>query len=95
MIRSRDIDIVIEEAIGPVRCTVRSRGGVVRAQFDLPKLPERIGDVADDAALACALSLRPEDIGFAATQRRCGALASASPLCRSPRVRPSRARGPT
>ncbi len=64
MIRSRDIDIVIEEAIGPVRCTVRSRGGVVRAQFDLPKLPERIGDVADDAALACALSLRPEDIGF-------------------------------
>ena len=64
MIRSRDIDIVLEETVGPVRCTVRSRENVVRAQFDLPKLPERIGAAADDAALACALSLRPEDIGF-------------------------------
>jgi trans-2,3-dihydro-3-hydroxyanthranilate isomerase len=64
MIRNRDIDIVLEEIVGPVRCTVRSRGDVVRAQFDLPKLPERIGAAADDAALACALSVRPEDIGF-------------------------------
>ncbi|MFN3892284.1 MAG: PhzF family phenazine biosynthesis protein [Beijerinckiaceae bacterium] len=64
MIRTRDIDVVLEESIGPVRCTVRSRGEVVRAQFDLPKLPERIGAAADDAALARALSLKPEDIGF-------------------------------
>lgn len=64
MIRGRDIDIVLEETVGPVRCTVRSRENVVRAQFDLPKLPQRLGPAADDAALACALSLRPEDIGF-------------------------------
>lgn len=64
MIRSRDLDIVLEQAIGPVRCTVRSRGDVARAQFDLPKLPERIGPAADGAAIARALSLDVQDIGF-------------------------------
>jgi trans-2,3-dihydro-3-hydroxyanthranilate isomerase len=64
MIRSRDLDIVLEEAIGPVRCTVRSRGDIVRAQFDLPRLPARLAPAADDAALACALSLTPQEIGF-------------------------------
>jgi trans-2,3-dihydro-3-hydroxyanthranilate isomerase len=64
MIRARDIDIVLEEAVGPVRCTVRARGDVVRAEFELPRLPERAGEAADAAMLARALSLSLQDIGF-------------------------------
>ena len=64
MIRARDLDIVLEETVGPVRCTVRTRGDATRAQFDIPRLPERAGEPADDAAIARALSLSPADIGF-------------------------------
>lgn len=64
LLRSRDVDIVLEEAIGPVRCTVRRTGGLLRAQFDLPRLPEQIGDAPDACDLARALSLDPADIGF-------------------------------
>ena len=61
----RDLDIVIEEEVGPVRCTVRlARAGASRASFVVPKLPERLGDPGSAAQLAGALSLQPEDIGF-------------------------------
>lgn len=65
MIRARPLDIVLEEGVGPVRCTVRQpREGAAQARFGLPLLPTPAGEVADDARLAAALSLPPEDIGF-------------------------------
>ena len=64
LLRTRDVDIVLEEEIGPVRCTVRRTGTATRAQFELPRLPERIGEAPDVADLARALSLDPADIGF-------------------------------
>lgn len=61
----RDLDIVIEEEVGPVRCTVRlARAGGSRASFVVPKLPERLGDPGAVAQLAQGLSLEPRDIGF-------------------------------
>lgn len=61
----RDLDIVIEEDVGPVRCTVRlARAGATRASFVVPKLPERLGDPGNATQLAKGLSLAPRDIGF-------------------------------
>ena len=61
----RDLDIVIEEEVGPVRCTVRlARTGAARASFVVPKRPERLGDPADAARIAAALSLNADEIGF-------------------------------
>lgn len=58
-------DFTLEEPIGLVRCRVerqgRDRG---RAQFIVPRLPERAGPAGDKAALATALRLEPDDIGF-------------------------------
>ena len=60
----RDLDIVIEEEVGPVRCTVRlARAGASYASFIVPKMPEYLGD-APREDLAAALNLRPEEIGF-------------------------------
>ena len=61
----RDLQIVIEEQVGPVRCAVRlARNGASYASFHLPRLPERGGDAGPGAHLASVRSLRPEDIGF-------------------------------
>jgi len=54
-------DIVLEEGIGPVQCTIESSGG--SARFAIPQLPAEVGPAADDAAIATALTLAPEDIG--------------------------------
>ena len=60
----RDLQVVIEEEVGPVRCTVRlSRAGAAWASFDVPRLPEHMDDCAPEL-LARALSLTPGDIGF-------------------------------
>jgi trans-2,3-dihydro-3-hydroxyanthranilate isomerase len=57
-------DIVLEEGIGAVRCTLESmRGGGGSARFTIPQLPTEVGPTADVAAIAAALSLVPEDIG--------------------------------
>ena len=57
-------DLVLEEGIGAVRCTLESmRGGGGRARFTIPQLPTEAGPTADVAAIAAALSLVPEDIG--------------------------------
>jgi trans-2,3-dihydro-3-hydroxyanthranilate isomerase len=57
-------DLVLEEVIGPVRCTLESmRGGGGRARFTIPQLPTEAGPTADVAAIAAALSLVPEDVG--------------------------------
>ncbi|NVO15740.1 MAG: PhzF family phenazine biosynthesis protein [Rhodoplanes sp.] len=58
-------DLVVEEAVGPVRCRVEpldaARG---RARFDLPRLPEPVAGVVDAGAAAAALGLSQNDIGF-------------------------------
>jgi trans-2,3-dihydro-3-hydroxyanthranilate isomerase len=56
-------EIVLEEQIGLVACSVLPLHGGGRASFDIPKLPERLGAVPDLDKLAGALSLAPGDIG--------------------------------
>src|SRR5262249_58159105 len=56
-------DLVLEEGIGPVRCTVESTSGGGIARFVIPQLPTEAGPTADVAAIAAALSLAPSDIG--------------------------------
>ncbi|HEY2136481.1 MAG TPA: PhzF family phenazine biosynthesis protein [Xanthobacteraceae bacterium] len=57
--------ITLEENIGPVTCDVvpvdRDRG---HASFGLPRLPVETGAPPDMAAVAAALSLGSDDIGF-------------------------------
>jgi trans-2,3-dihydro-3-hydroxyanthranilate isomerase len=56
---------VLEENIGPVTCRVEPTGADSgRATFDIPRLPEQVGKVADAATQAAALSLAPGDMGF-------------------------------
>jgi trans-2,3-dihydro-3-hydroxyanthranilate isomerase len=58
-------EFVLELGIGPVRCQVTPAGvDSGRAVFDLPRLPEKIGAPADDAAIAAALGIDVADIGF-------------------------------
>jgi len=60
----RDLTVVLEEEVGDVHCTVRlERRGASFAYFVLPRLPEKLGE-ADARALADALSLDENDIGF-------------------------------
>ena len=57
-------DLVLEEGIGAVRCTLESmRGGGGSARFTIPQLPTEVGPTADVAAIAAALSLVPGDVG--------------------------------
>src|SRR5262249_58870255 len=56
-------DLVLEEGIGAVRCTLESTNGGGSARFAIPQLPTEAGPAADDAAIAAALSLAPSDIG--------------------------------
>jgi trans-2,3-dihydro-3-hydroxyanthranilate isomerase len=57
--------MTVEEGIGPVACEVAppdpDRG---RASFALPRLPVEAGPMPDVAAVAAALSIGAEDIGF-------------------------------
>ncbi len=56
---------VMEEKIGPVPCRIEPTGADSgRAQFDLPRLPQQVGAVGDTAAIATALNIRVDDIGF-------------------------------
>ncbi|MBV9427285.1 MAG: PhzF family phenazine biosynthesis protein [Bradyrhizobiaceae bacterium] len=58
-------EIVVEEGIGPVRCTVEAiDADTGRARFELARLPEPTGDAASPAVIAAALSLAESDIGF-------------------------------
>lgn len=64
LIGKQDLVVVIEEEIGKVSCTVRRpRGHATRAQFDLPRLPQKLGE-SDVKAVAEALGLSEEEIGF-------------------------------
>jgi trans-2,3-dihydro-3-hydroxyanthranilate isomerase len=56
---------VLEEKIGLVPCDVEVLGADHgHATFTLPRLPERIGPLPDNATLAAGLGLQQADIGF-------------------------------
>lgn len=59
-----DAVVVLEEGVGAVRCGVRISDGVGFAEFDCPKLPERVGEAAAKKPIAAALGLDPTEIGF-------------------------------
>lgn len=57
--------IVLEENVGPVRCAVRFEEGVAPyAEFDLPVLAREIGGPDNKEAIAAAISLDTQEIGF-------------------------------
>jgi trans-2,3-dihydro-3-hydroxyanthranilate isomerase len=61
----REAIIVLEQPIGTVRVGVRLRAGQAPfAEFDAPKLPQKLGSIAARDRLADALGLLPREIGF-------------------------------
>jgi trans-2,3-dihydro-3-hydroxyanthranilate isomerase len=59
-----DRNIVLEEGIGPVHCTLETSADAAgRASFAIPQLPAEVGPVPDDAIIAGALGLAPAEIG--------------------------------
>jgi trans-2,3-dihydro-3-hydroxyanthranilate isomerase len=66
----RDAMLVLEEAVGPIRCGVTLRGGIGRAVFDVPRLPEQ-ADGAGAEAAAAALGLARAEICFENHQPTC------------------------
>lgn len=59
-----DLVSVLEETVGPVRCAVRLGSGPSFAEFDLPRISERIEARLDAQAVADALCISAADIGF-------------------------------
>lgn len=60
---------VLGEKVGPVPCSVSiSDGDIGHAQFDLPRLPERVGDAPACAIMAAALRIPETAIGYGAHQ---------------------------
>ncbi len=58
-------DIVLEEGIGPVHCTLAATGnGQGSARFALAQLPAEVGPAPDNATIAAALGIAPAEIGF-------------------------------
>jgi trans-2,3-dihydro-3-hydroxyanthranilate isomerase len=57
-------DFVLEEIVGDICCTTVVAEGPSWAEFDLPRLPERIELPLDKEMLADALHIAPEEIGF-------------------------------
>lgn len=55
---------VLEEKVGLVRCAVSEDDKGMFAEFDLPQLPEPLTFSADPAAIAAALGIAPQEIGF-------------------------------
>jgi trans-2,3-dihydro-3-hydroxyanthranilate isomerase len=56
---------VLEEEVGPVRTVVTLDGEKAAfAEFDLPRLPERLGFSATPEAVAAALGLGHDEVGF-------------------------------
>jgi trans-2,3-dihydro-3-hydroxyanthranilate isomerase len=65
LLAREELRLVLEEGIGEVVCSVHQRRGrAAQASFLLPHLPWPEGPVADAGALAGALGLAVEDIGF-------------------------------
>ena len=65
LLKSQDLRVVLEEAIGEIVCTVSHRPNSSRkAHFIVPNLPSRLGAPQSSDLLADALGLGPADIGF-------------------------------
>jgi trans-2,3-dihydro-3-hydroxyanthranilate isomerase len=60
----QDAVIVLEEAVGPVRCAVRLTEPGGFAEFDCPRLPEIAGATGSRESIAGALGVAPAEIGF-------------------------------
>ncbi|MCO4316039.1 PhzF family phenazine biosynthesis protein [Phyllobacterium sp. 21LDTY02-6] len=60
----QDALIILEEQVGAVRCGVTLGQSGAFAEFDLPRLPQRVAYNYDRMAIAAALRLEPGDIGF-------------------------------
>jgi trans-2,3-dihydro-3-hydroxyanthranilate isomerase len=61
-------ELVLQEVIGPIVCSVELNGQGGLARFSIPRRPERIGPVRDLGKLAAALGLSRDDFaidGFA------------------------------
>jgi trans-2,3-dihydro-3-hydroxyanthranilate isomerase len=57
-------DMVVEEGVGPVRCTVEPiDGDCGRARFQLPCAPEHVNDVENPSRLSAALGVTIGDLG--------------------------------
>ena len=64
---NKDVLLVLEEKIGPVRCGVKvAREGASFAEFSVPRLSEPAGPDPSLEAAASALGLSAADIGFQA-----------------------------
>ena len=65
LLAAQDMRVVLEETIGDVTCVVRHRKGeALAANFDLPKLPERLGTPPPVPEISGGLGVEAEDIGF-------------------------------
>jgi trans-2,3-dihydro-3-hydroxyanthranilate isomerase len=64
MLGRGDLQIVLEEEVGPVRCSVRRKDDAYFASFSLPALPFTVSGAPAKAEVAAALGLAPSDIGF-------------------------------
>lgn len=56
--------LMLEEAVGAVRCVATVKGDGGHAEFDLPRLPEPVDWRASRETLAAALGLGHHEIGF-------------------------------
>ncbi|WP_110748604.1 PhzF family phenazine biosynthesis protein [Phyllobacterium leguminum] len=59
-----DVLVALEEKIGVVRCGVRSSTEGAFAEFDIPRLPEKLGIEVEKEAAAAVLGLGTHEIGF-------------------------------
>ena len=64
MLGRGDLQIVLEEEVGPVRCNVRRKGDAYFASFGLPALPFTLPGFPSPADAAAAIGLAASEIGF-------------------------------
>jgi trans-2,3-dihydro-3-hydroxyanthranilate isomerase len=66
LLARHEVAIALEEPIGLVRCeAMKSREGVIYAQFESPLAPQKMGPPPSKELLARAFSIGESDIGFA------------------------------
>ena len=65
MLGGAGLALALEEPVGVIACAVRrQKGQAGQASFALPVLPEYLGEARDASAVAAALGLHADDIGF-------------------------------
>lgn len=65
LLAAHPVTLVLEAAIGPLRCeALRGQSGVTYAECALPAPPQAGPPAPQKEAIAAALSLDPQDIGF-------------------------------